>query len=49
MRELRITNGLTPTTYGTSVDFSTDNDPANLSTKLTRGQMATFIVRAFFF
>jgi len=42
LRELRITNGLTPTTYGTSVDFTNE-------TKLTRGQMATFIVRAFFF
>jgi hypothetical protein len=42
LRELRITNGLTPTTYGTSVNFTNE-------TNLTRGQMATFIVRAFFF
>jgi hypothetical protein len=49
LRELRITNGLTTTTYGTCADFSCDNDPNNSATKLTRGQMATFIVRAFFF
>jgi hypothetical protein len=47
MRELRITNGITATQYGSEVT-PTDQTAANPNL-LTRGQMATFIVRAFHF
>lgn len=45
LRELRITNGQSPTIFGSSLEQN-PTDPLSL---LTRGQLATFIVRAFHF
>jgi hypothetical protein len=44
LRELRITNGISPTFYGSATEI---NPP--VQNLLTRGQLATFIVRAFHF
>jgi hypothetical protein len=46
LRELRITNGISPTLYGSDL-----TPPPNtaVTSLLTRSQMATFIVRGFFF
>jgi hypothetical protein len=47
MREMRITNGISATQYGSEVT-PVDQTSANPNL-LTRGQLATFIVRAFHF